>query len=234
MNNLLTQHESRIGRGLVLAAGVAAAAISLGATAGCNIAAGAFYILHGPDEKIPAKYKLPPERPTVVFVDDRNNRLPSRDMREMIASAAGEALSSSNSVRDLIDPRSILAAATKDRFGEPMTIAELGRAVQADIVIYVTIDAFALSADGQSVSPTSSMRVKVIDTATETRLWPEEVEGYSLGVQAPPRQGTIQGTAVEMHQIRQEAAARAGLGVAQLFVGYIARESASKGSAATN
>ncbi|MBL8965084.1 MAG: hypothetical protein JNK70_13590, partial [Phycisphaerae bacterium] len=76
--------------------------------------------------------------------------------------------------------------------------------------------------------------VAVIDTATETRLWPEEVEGYSLGVQAPPRQGTIQGTAVEMHQIRQEAAARAGLGVAQLFVGYIARESASKGSAATN
>lgn len=234
MKRALIVRTSPAARAFRAAVACVVAAAAVPALSGCNIAAGAFYILHGPDEKIAAKYKLPPERSTVVFVDDRNNRLPSRDLREMIASAAGDALTSGNAVRDLIDPRSALAAASKDRFGEPMTIAEIGRAVQADVVIYVTIDAFSLSADGQSVSPTSSMRVKVIDSATETRLWPEETAGYSLGVQAPPRQGSIQGSAAEMHQIRQEAAARAGLGIAQLFVGYTSREAASRGSKATN
>jgi hypothetical protein len=198
---------------------------------GCNIAAGAFYILHGPDQKIEAQYELPPEKATVIFIDDRNSRLPSRDLREMIADAAGQVLMEDGAVKDLIDPRSALGAASKDRFGEPMTISEIGRSVKADIVIYVTVDSFALSADGQTIAPASNLRVKVVDAVTEKRLWPEDKpEGYALGIQSPPRQGTLSNSPAEVFKVRQQAAARAGLGIAQLFSQYIARESATSGS----
>ncbi len=203
-------------------------------SAGCNIAAGAFYILHGPDEKISEKFKLPAERTTVIFVDDRNSRLPSRDLREMIATSAGQILLEDGAVKDLIDPRSALGAAAKDRFGEPMTIAEIGRSVGADVVIYVTVDSFNFSSDGQSVSPTSKLRVKVIDAVSEARLWPtDEDKGYALGIQSPAKQGVLNGSATEMFKVRQDAANRAGLGIAQLFTEHIARESATSGTAAT-
>lgn len=215
---------------ITLLAFLASSAAAILCTQGCNIAAGAFYIIHGPDQKIPPKYELPPNRPTVVFVDDRNSKLPSRDLREMIAEAAGQTLLESGEVSDLIDPRGALGAAAKDRFGEPMTIAEIGRAVQADVVIYVTVDAFTYSADGTSIAPSSRLRVKVIDSKTEARLWPEEPEGYALGIQSPPKQGTMGTSAAGMFQTRQEAAARAGLGIAQLFSEHIARESATTSS----
>jgi hypothetical protein len=198
---------------------------------GCNIAAAAFYVVHGPDQKVEAQYELPPEKSTVIFIDDRNSRLPSRDLREMIADAAGQVLMKDGAVKDLIDPRSALGAASKDRFGEPMTISEIGRSVKADVVIYVTVDSFALSADGQTIAPASNLRVKVIDAVTEKRLWPEDKpEGYSLGIQSPPRQGTLSTSPAEVFKVRQQAAARAGLGIAQLFSQYIARESATSGS----
>jgi hypothetical protein len=199
---------------------------------GCNIATAAFYIIHGPDEKIPPKFELPPEKPTVVFVDDRNSKLPSRDLREMIAVAAGQILLDKGEVTDLIDPRSAIGAASKDRFGTPMTIAEIGRSVSAETVVYVTIDSFTLSQDGQTVAPAAVMRVKVIDAVAEKRLWPEEPEGYSLGVQCPPKQGTLSNSPGEMYRVREEAAARAGLGIAQVFSEYIAREAASRSSQA--
>lgn len=205
----------------------ALAGVALCVAAGCNIAAGVFYIVHGPDQKIPAKFELPSDKSTVVFIDDRNSKLPSRDLREMIATAAGETLQSSGEVRDLIDPRAAMNAASKDRFGEPMTIAEIGRAVQADVVIYATVDSFSYSPDGSSVAPSAKFRVKVIDSKTEARLWPQEQEGYALGIQSPPKQGTLSGSPAEMFKTRQEAAARAGLGIAQLFSEHIARDSAT-------
>ncbi|MCC6429166.1 MAG: hypothetical protein IT435_20390 [Phycisphaerales bacterium] len=214
----------------------AAAGLSLGAAliaGGCNIASAVFYVVHGPDAKIPPKFELPRDKSTVVFVDDRNSKLPSRDLREMIASATGQVLMEKGAVNDLIDSRSAIAAASKDRFGSPMTISEIGRAVSADIVVYVTIDSFSLSRDGQTVAPSTAMRIKVIDAITEKRLWPEEPEGYALGVQSPPKQGTLSNSPGEMYNVRQEAASRAGLGVAQLFVEYIAREAAGMGSKAT-
>jgi hypothetical protein len=219
--------------GIALFAATGALAGASLVMSGCNIAAAAFYIVHGPDEKVPAKFTLPPDKTTVVFVDDRNNRLPSRDLREMIATAAGQLLLEEGAVVDLVDARGAIAAAAKDRFGEPMTISEIGRSVGASTVVYVTIDGFALSSDGQSISPVTKMRVKVLDAQTETRLWPPEQEGYPLGVQSPPRQGTMQTSAAELYSARQEAAGRAGLGIAQLFTGYIDRYGADKATKAT-
>lgn len=218
---------------VILLAACGTLGASVLAMSGCNIASAAFYILHGPDEKVPAKFTLPPDKTTVVLVDDRNNRLPSRDLRDMIASSAGQLLLEEGAVTDLVDPRSASAAASKDRFGEPMTISEIGRSVGAATVVYVTVDSFSLSSDGQSISPVTRLRVKVIDSQTEERLWPEEQEGYPLGVQSPPRQGTMQTTAAELFTARQEAAGRAGLGIAQLFTGYVGRYGADKGSKAT-
>ncbi len=216
-----------------LLAGLACAVAACVLLTGCNIASGIFYIVHGPDEKIPPKFVLPPDKSAVVFVDDRNSKLPSRDLREMIATSAGEVLLSEHAVKELIDPRAALGAASKDRFGEPMTIAEIGRAVKADMVVYVTVDSFSLSGDGQSLAPVAALRVKVVESNSEARLWPEEQEGYGLGVQCPPNQGTLSNSASEMYRIRQEAAARTGLGIAQLFTEHIARASAGTGSAAT-
>lgn len=201
--------------------GVSALSIALGsaALAGCNIVAPAFYIVHGP-EKVPAQFELDKERPTVVFVDDRANRLPRRTMRQTIGEAAQAALLSEKAVDDVIDTRGALSAASLDRAGQAISIVDIGKAVGAEVVIYAVVDGFTMSADGQSYSPEALLRVKVIDVTADKRVWPTEKEGHPLSLKFPPRTSDVPKTAAELRLAEEDVGRLVGLGLAQLFVEY--------------
>lgn len=209
--------RGRLGRkgrvlGWALACGVAL-------TAGCNIVAPVFYIVHGP-EKVPAQHELDPERPTVVFVDDRANRLPRRAMRQTIGEAAQTALMERKAVIDMIDTRGAIAASNQDKAGQAMSIVDIGKAVNAEVVVYATVDAFTLSSDGQSYSPAATLRVKVIDVVADTRVWPEEKEGYVLSLAFPTRTQDVPRTATDVRRFEEETARLVGEALAQLFYKY--------------
>lgn len=186
---------------------------------GCNIVAPAYMIIHGP-EKVPAQHELEKERPTVIFIDDRANRLPRRTLRQTIGEAAQEALLKNKALTDVIDTRGALAVSNQDRAGQAMSIVDIGKAVKAEVVVYATVDAFTLSSDGQSFSPTATLRVKVIDVIADKRVWPEEKEGYPLALTFPTRVSDIPDTATEIRQREEETAILIGQSLAQLFHEY--------------
>ena len=183
--------------------------------AGCNLVAGATMLVKGPPT-VAAAYRLP-EATTVVFVDDRTNVLPRRVLRETIGRAAEGELLRKTVVPDMVSSRSADLAVSQETLDEPLTIAQIGAAVGADQVIYVTIDAFTLSADGATLLPQAVLRVKVIDVATSERIWPDEHRGQEISPALEFRRGQSPESRTEMLRLQEELAASCGVAVAQLF-----------------
>ncbi|MFN0133001.1 MAG: hypothetical protein ACKVW3_10825 [Phycisphaerales bacterium] len=185
--------------------------------AGCNIVAPAYYFIHGP-EKTPAAYTIPPKSKATVFIDDRSNVLPRIALRDAIGRQTQQVLLKQRALTDMVDAMSTRQTATaKDRAGSPLSITELGRAVGADVVIYATVDQFALTQDGESLSPVASLRVKVVDATNDKRSWPEDPRGQSLVIRpkasaaAPPR-----GAGARL-KAEEELAVLVGQRLAELF-----------------
>ncbi|MBX3363725.1 MAG: hypothetical protein KF866_03070 [Phycisphaeraceae bacterium] len=189
----------------------------LGGLSGCNYVASAALLIEGPP-KMPAAYKLNAKRPTVVFVDDRRNRLPRRIMRDMIAENAERTLLAQGVIAPnlLISHRSAVAVSTGESFDKPLSIIEIGQAVGAEVIVYVTVDEFTLSPDGTSFIPSASMRVKVLDTVTGERLWPVEDLGQPITTRMFQQQGTVPDRATR-RIAEEQLAAYAGVGLAQVF-----------------
>lgn len=217
------RHSSRLG--LV---GVAAAAFVLPLLAGCNIL-GPLFVAFSPPPTIKAEYQLDPKRSTVIFIDDRSNRLPRRTYRQLIAEEAQRVLLDEKSVENLIDFKAAVAATNADRSGEPMPIVEIGRAAKADVIIYVTIDGFALSPDGQTYSPSAAFRAKVVDAVDEKRLWPEEAAGFPVTLNAVQKNDFTPRSNADVLKAESELAKRTGMAIAQLFAKHYAQESAAEG-----
>lgn len=207
--------------GLLFAAIASFAAFTLG----CNIAGPAFYFIHGP-EKIAAQYEIPKEKSVVVFIDDRENMLRDRSMRQVIARSTEQRLLDGGAVPkgDVISSDGIAAITAADRWGKPLGIAQVGESLGADVVIYASIDSFALSADRTTLSPTGSMRVKVIDVASRNRLWPtEDQEWGQVATAVPRRDGTLPTSLSAVSAEESRLAQRMGNDLANLFVKHEAR-----------
>ena len=102
----------------------------------CNIIAGVSYVL-SPDPSQDAKYVLP-DRRTVVFVDDRRNVMHPTRLRRVIAEKITRDLLTRDILTTVVSPRDLMrVSAANDRHNDPLPVDELGRAVDASIVIYV-------------------------------------------------------------------------------------------------
>ncbi len=211
---------------LVMILVVGLAAISL--LPGCNIIGAGIYLVEGP-ATIDAKFTLPEARPTIVFVDDRANRLPRRALRQSIAETAQNTLLKKGKVTDAIDTRAVLAAAARETAAEPMDMVSLAKAAQAEILIYVTVDSFTLSPDGSTYLPQASLRVKVLDVLKEEpRLWPEEYEGFPMTVTMSERTGELPTTPAALLRSQDAFAAVVGESVAELFFEHPAKKPVSE------
>lgn len=194
-----------------------AAALTIATAGGCNILGPAAYLVHGPP-KVDAKHKLDDSRSTVIFIDDRNNRMPRRSLRLTTAEAAEQTLMRQGVVpeENMITTRSAMRAALGERDGEPMSIAEIGRSAGAEVIIYVAIEAWSLSRDGVSLSPAARARVKVIDAEQDRRLFPGAGGGHPLTVELPRRAEEMP-SGVHQNEAHTALAEALGLRLAQLF-----------------
>lgn len=182
----------------------------------CNVITPVAYAIHGPG-KVEPQYTLDETLKTVIFVDDPSSRITQRRLRYAIAEKATRELLAKRILVDTLDPRGILTAASSEQYGKPMSISELGRSVEADIVIYAVITDFSMSPETGAYLPRASMRVKIIDARSGQRLWPADETGQMINIQMPQRPGSGPGTMGERVEIEQQLAERAGLGLAQLF-----------------
>lgn len=186
---------------------------------GCNIFGPAVYFLGGP-AKTKALYKLDAKRPTVVFVDDRSNKVPRRATRMVIAQEAERTLAGEKVVQELISTQSAALAASQDK-EKATPISEIGRSVSAEVVIYATVDQFSLTTDGQRYSPIAVLRVKVIDATSDTRLWPDDPNGAVVRVQLPPKTSELPSTSAARFTAEDELAKQTGLELAWVFVDHL-------------
>lgn len=205
---------------VVLAAGLAAS--------GCNVVGPVAYLIHGPD-KVDAAYKLEPARPTVIFVDDANSRLPSRSLRVDIATAAEKYLLREECLKDVISTRTAVQAASEDRLGKPLSIIEIGQKSNAEVVVYVEMQDFGISPDGQTFSPFATARVKVMDVKAGKRVWPEQKEGYPVLLKPTPQPDAAPATVAARLEASRLLANEVGKAVAQLFYTHELQRSAGNG-----
>lgn len=198
---------------------LAALACGLGVlvTSGCNIVTPVAYAVAGPG-KVKKVTELDPERSYVIFIDDPSSKVASRRLRSEIADTAQEALLKRGTVTNMIDGRSAFAAAVGERYGERMSIQEIGTSLKADVVIYALLTDFSLGAEVGTYRPTATLQVKLIDSATGDRIWPPQVgEMYPLRVTMPQKPGLAPSSAAEMQKAQQDLATYTGTALAQLF-----------------
>jgi len=177
------------------------------------------YFAAGPG-KIEAQYTLDKSRPTAVFVDDRSSRVPARDLRTRIGDAADAALAEKRVVETLLSSRLAAGLAARDRLEQPMSISEIGRTIEAEVIIFATIDTFTTSSDGQSYQPMVQMRVKVVDVLTGERLWPESPREWATVTSGGPVRTSLPTTTTERRALQRDMADRAGLQLARLFFSH--------------
>jgi hypothetical protein len=190
------------------------------APAGCNIAGPAAFLISGP-EKVPKVFDLDTSKRTLVFIDDRASRLPNRAVRREIADAAQQALLDEVHITTVISSQDAIAVTDRDRYSKPMGIVELGEAVNAEIVIFVSMDSFSLTPDGQAFNPAASARVKVMDIAQKKRVFPTgEDEWYPLQVTAPPKNIPLPTSTGQRAAENRILAERFGLNIAYMFLDH--------------
>jgi len=187
------------------------------AAAGCNIVGPAVVLIHGP-EKQAASFTLDDKLTTVVFVDDRGNRLDRRSLRLTIAKNATDILLKDGGLKKVVDPSAPLTRVSGEGSEEPTAIATLGKSVGADIVIYATVDAFTLSEDSVTFKPSAVLRVKVLDCNNEpARLWPEEKAGKTITVEVATRHGAAPKNGSDYAKAQENLAKECGRAIAELF-----------------
>lgn len=147
-------------------------AIATGGLASCNILVPAAFIF-APEPMVEPAYELP-DRSTVVFVDDRQNLVTPTSLRRIIGNRVSQDLMVEEAVTTTIDASDAEAfARVNDTDGAPMAIDAIGRAVGADVVIYVEMVEFRDRTDPYQPKPRASCRVRVIDAVNRTRLFPD-------------------------------------------------------------
>lgn len=198
------------------------------AAGGCNVVGPVFYAVHGP-EKVQPVYHLDPSAATMILVDDPGSTVGHRSLRAEMADTATNILLKKEVCTNMIDPRPALVLSTKETDGKPMSITEIGRAMEAEVVIYVLLTEFTTSADGTSIMPACSMRVKILDTRTGERLLPvEDPKGVPVTLRPEYRAGDLSGDASKAAQAEAALAQRAGLAIAQLFYKHEITDSARR------
>ncbi|HMN41809.1 MAG TPA: hypothetical protein PKE29_13265 [Phycisphaerales bacterium] len=202
------------------------------ALVGCNIAGPALFLVS--DDRTPAVHELDPKRTAVVFIDDRNSVLPMRTLRDRIAKAAETQILKQKLLEaDLISSESLQAVIAAERFSKPQSIAQIGRSVGADQVIWATVDSFRLTPDGSTHAPSAILRVKIIDSKTGERLFPLKAEAgqdpsYVLAIAERNRATPVPSTNADRIREQQEIADTLGRRLGELFFKHSSRNPDSK------
>ena len=189
--------------------------------AGCNIVAPVAMAIEGPP-RVPAVFELDPERPTVLFIDDRHNVLPKRSLRTDIARVTERVLLDSELilVGNMIDHRAALRTAARELPDEPLSVVEVGRRIGAEVVIYMTFDDFMITRDRVSVHPLCNANLVIYDTVENVQLFPG-VGVYDVRTSLPTKTTPFRSLSLaDRSEVERELAAGVGLRLARLFFEY--------------
>lgn len=191
--------------------------------AGCSYVAAAAYIIEGPPT-VDAVAELDSSRQTVILIDDRGNGdrmfIPRKALQRQIGRVAEGILID----KGVIDAEHMIRSADAQRVAatesstSPMSIVDIGRAVGAEVVVYVDVKGFAITRDGSTVAPAAGMQVKIFDAVNNSQLWPDAGEHYELPTQLPRRPREVADLdRNDLREIEEALAVYMGQRIAQMF-----------------
>ena len=185
---------------------------------GCNYIAAAVILTQGRG-KIPAAYTLDKNRTTVVLIDDLSNRVPRRSLRDDMGAAADAEMLAHGVIADgkLISSASARRAAASDTADDRQAAVDIGRAVGAEVVIYVTMTGWTLQQEPGFISPAASAQVSVLDTVNNMRLWPQGERTHPFVVRVPRASGDMGMSLSEKSKWERTLATRFGTQLGKLF-----------------
>ena len=182
----------------------------------CNIVAGVSYII-SPDPEQKAMFTLQDVR-TVVFVDDRRNMMHPSRLKLVIANRVTTELLTKKIVATLVSPKDVFrVSAANDRYNEPLPIAELGKSVEADVVIYVEMESFGLTNDGKTANPVARCSLRVISVVENKRLFPTDQAVYFVNANLKRVKPHRIASNSEIRKLAEELAEELGDSIAKVF-----------------
>ncbi len=157
--------------------------ITLLALTGCGEGLGFMAAAFGGDRKVDAVFK-PPDRSTVILVDDPEELLTRPDLRSRIAGRIGDAFEEYDAVSQVVSPAELTRLRSEHDEFDTWPIDRVGRQLGAAQVLYVLVQRFDLVEEGVIYRPVAEVRVKLIDAATGERLFPAaSPAGYPVEVE---------------------------------------------------
>ncbi len=179
--------------------------------------------------KNPALFPLPNRRTVVVVEAQGADALTEQFTRQVAASTSQQLADNAAVAASNVVPANEVVA-LKEQWGadafRAMPIDEMGRRLNAETVVYVEASRVSLNADASFSRPEAQLQVRVVDTMTGQRLFPQP-DAPSIGGRAPAYP-VVAGRSFETldpsetdrtseARMRRDLAHSAGLSVARLF-----------------
>ena len=185
-------HRSSRTPGLIFPIACIALACAAG---GCNVV-GAFLYKFSPPPQVDALYKLK-NVPTVILVENFRNPDLSANESELLARYVEEKMNDKKLVTVVPEEKVLDLKNNRPKDYAQMTIPEIGRAVGAEQVLYVDLQASAVGTMAANVmyQGKGSAYVKIVDCTSGDTLWPtDNADGFGVNYATPEIKGAENGT----------------------------------------
>ena len=139
-----------------------------------------------PKDRVPPKFKLPAGKKVLVFPDDMLRPMSYPPAKRTLARKANALLVEKKLVAGTVPYDRLIDLQHDDVNFNRRSVATVGRKLGADLVIYISIDEFALkdSPVGTLWHGRFAGKVRVVDVV-KGRLWPDESAGFPVRVEEP-------------------------------------------------
>ncbi|MCJ7543827.1 MAG: hypothetical protein MUP47_04555 [Phycisphaerae bacterium] len=149
---------------------------------GCQPGLGRLAWMFEPPQRVKALYTPPPGKTVLVFVDDVLNPVQYQPIKVELAARLNAYLIQKKLAADTVPYETLVEWGSKTADTEHLSVAEVGQAMGADLVLYVHLDKFSLKDDQQSPLWHGQMgtTIRLVDVKAG-RLWPmDRPEGYAM------------------------------------------------------
>lgn len=195
---------------------------------GCQELGAVALLISGPP-KIPAAHELDKSRTTTILIEDGSRGAPiPRSLRSEMLDEAQDLLIKKADLKDIVSGESALRAARAERGGRKLSISEVGRAVESEVVIHVNMLRLGVTPDGTTHQPVVDMDVRVVDARSGRRLWPTNTPAHRVRATDTVRPGTLPPPG-QRTPLAVDAARWAGRVLAELFYEHARTDAADKG-----
>lgn len=134
----------------------------------------------GGTKKIKAQYELEEKKPLVVVVDDPSNQLPAESLTGELARTVSTAIVKQKLIDKVIPPYDAERVIIKNEGNTPLSLDRIGKAVNAQQVLYLVVLNFSLSDDERANRSNIQIGVKLVDVDTGRTLFPPESSGLTM------------------------------------------------------